>query len=252
MKKLIVLGAILGVWFLVAGPVGAADGTLYQQEETTNDEDPIEVDAAGHGPANPDCTNWTYQYGNATWSGVYAGGSGWLTEAESGSWDFKVEADIEMYCSETISNHNIYFHLGNIYTATASDKIAYVNGSFSSNNGQYIGLQVPGKTEADFEKSGALFTGKIIGGMQSDHDTWRPQNNQMDIEILLNQGSGWEAPGSFGAGAHGTITNAIWWLIGGGAPGTYNYQWRVRLLPGANQADGDYYIDPAIVVAPVL
>ncbi len=86
--------------------------------------------------------------------------------------------------------------------------------------------------------------------MQSDHDTWRAQDNQMDIEILMSDGAGWETPVNYGDGSHGTQTDTLWWAPG--ATGTVNYQWRVRLLPEANQPDGDYYLDPTIVAAPAL
>ncbi|MBE7559024.1 hypothetical protein HS125_08770 [bacterium] len=88
--------------------------------------------------------------------------------------------------------------------------------------------------------------------MVSDRDTWRVQNNSFDLEILLNAGSGWEAPVAYGDGAHSTIHDTLWWLVGGGAPGTYNYQWRVRLIFDSSQPDGDYHLDPAIIAAPVL
>jgi len=256
MKKLVALLAIVSFCLLAVNAVNAT--TLYEQEGTADDGTPS-IDATGQGPAGDDSdswTNWKYQTGAGTWSGVYSASDGWLTESESGEATLEVEADIEMYYSESIENNKIYFHLGNIYTASLADKTAYVNGTFSSNNGQYIGISFAGagKTEADFEKDGTTgnFTGKIIGGMQSDRDTWRTQDNQMDIEILLNTGAGWEAPVNYGDGAHSTIHDTLWWIVNGGAPGTYNYQWRVRLLPEAHQPDGDYYLDPVIVATPVL
>ncbi len=233
----------------------AAPGTLYEQEGGANDADPVEVDAAGQGPANASCTNWVYQYGGGSWTGIYAGDNGWLECEATGDMDLDVEADVEMYFTQSVANNKVYFHLGNIYDAELADKTAYVQGSFTTNNGQYIGIsfQGTGKTEADFEKDGTgAFTGKIIGGMQSDHDTWRAQDNQMDLEILLNWGPGWAVPDAYGDGSHGTVTDTLWWLVDGGGTGTYNYQWRVRLLPTADQPDGDYYLDPTIVAAPLL
>jgi hypothetical protein len=233
-------------------------GTLYQQEGGTNDLDPVEVDAAGQGPAGDDSDNWTnwkYQYGGGSWSGVYAADDGWLTESGTGDATLDIEADVEMYFTETVSNNKIYFHLGNIYTASTADRTAYVQGSFSSNNGQYIGISFTGTSKdiSNFETDGSgNFTGRILGGLQSDHDTWRTQDNQMDVEILLNWGTGWQTPVNYGDGAHSTIHDTLWWLVNDGDPGTYNYQWRIRLLPEAHQPDGDYYLDPAIVASPVL
>ena len=252
MKKFLVFLAMMIAMMMVALPLQA--GTLYDQEGTADDGTPG-IDASGHGPANASTTNWIYQYGGGSWSGVYAAGDGWVTDEEAGDPTLEVEADIEMYFSEEVSNNKIYFHIGNLYTATGSDKIAYVDGTFSSNNGQYIGISFDGTTKeaADFETDGTgALTGKIIGGMQSDNDTWRSQDNAMDIEILLSWGAGWRTPSNFGDGAHGTIQKTLWWLVADGAPGTYNYQWRVRILPTAHQPDGDYYLDPVIVHTPVL
>jgi hypothetical protein len=255
MKKFLIavsLGAILA---LIALPVGA--GTLYQQEGTSEDGTPG-INASGQGPASDDSNNWTnwkYQYGSGSWSGVYAGEEGWMTASEDGDMTLEVEADVEMYFTETVSNNKIYFHLGNIYSATTADKTAFVQGTFSTNNGQYIGISFTGtgKDESSFEKDGSGdYTGVILDGMQSDRDTYRTQDNQMDLQILLNWGAGWQPPVAYGDGAHSTIHDTLWWLVNGGAPGTYNYQWRIRLLPTTHQPDGDYYLDPVIVACPVL
>lgn len=257
MKKLFTAIAMLAILALISFSANAAPGTLYQQEGGTNDG-PAGINATGHGPTGNDSDNWTnwkYQYGSGSWSGVYAGDDGWITASESGDSTLEVEADIEMYFTESVSNNKIYFHIGNIYSATLPDRTAYVDGSFSTNNGQWIGINFTGtgKTESDFEKdTGGNFTGKILGGMQSDNDTWRSQDNQMDIEIKLNWGTGWQPPGAYGDGAHSTIHDTLWWLVNGGAPGTYSYQWRIRILPEPHQPDGDYYLDPVIVVSPVL
>jgi len=251
---LLTLGVLAGLG-LICMPVGATPGTLYDQEQGPNDEDKVEVDAKDKypGTGDPHCENWKYQYGTYSWSGVYAGDSGWHTcpgsDEEGG--DLKVEADVEMYCSETLENFNIYFHIGNIYNATASDLTAYVKGTMQSNNGQYVGLYLgPGK---NVEKIGTAYTGKVIDGMQSDHDTWRPQDNKMDIEFALKVDDGpWQVPDNYGEGAHGTIVDTLWWGVAGGAPGSYELKWRVRILPEVDQPDGDYYLDPTFVVAPAL
>lgn len=250
MKMQLVVVLILGLLALPA--MGA---TLYGQEGTADDGTPS-IDASGQAPGGSNgASNWKYQYGGGSWTGVYAGSDGWEEISSSGDMDLEVEADIEMYFTQSVSNNKIYFHLGNIYGTAASDKIAYVSGSFTSNNGQYIGISFlgTGKAEADFEKDGSGdYTGVILDGMQSDRDTWRTQDNQMDVEILLNWGAGWAAPVNYGDGAHSTVTDTLWWLVDNGNPGTHNYQWRVRLMPDADQPDGDYYLDPVVVAAPML
>lgn len=255
--------AILFVFTLafVAGSAFGTPGTLWQQEGGPNDQDVTEVSPLTNGHPYSDAadnwTNWKHQYGSASWSGVYAGDTGWLNEAESGDSDLDIEADIEMYCSETIADNKVYFHVGNVYSATTADLTAYVTGTMASNNGQWIGLSFEGqgKSESDFEKVGGNLTGKIIGGMVSTHDTWRPQSNSMDVEMKLfvnGVSTDWESPGSYGDGAHNTIHDSLWWLVNNGIPGSYAYSYRIRLLPTANQPDGDYYLDPVLVVAPTL
>ncbi len=256
MKHLAIIATMAACLLYAVGSASAA--TLYQQEGITGVDGPSAINAANQGPTGTDADNWTnwkYQYGGGTWSGVYAAGDGWLTASESGDMDLEVEADVEMYFTQTVSNNKIYFHIGNVYSATNADKTAYVSGSFASNNGQYIGISFLGqnKDESNFQKdSGGAYTGVILNGMHSANDTWRAQDNNMDLQILLNYGNGWEAPVNYGDGAHDTVTDTLWWLVNAGEPGSYSYQWQVKLLPAANQADGDYYLDPTIVAAPVL
>jgi len=259
MKKLFTAIAMLAIVALISLPVIAAPGSLYDQEGT-GDDGPAGIDASGQAlGANPSSTNWKWQTGGGTWSAIYGGSSGWLEESSTGDMSLKVEADIELFMSQEVSNNEIYFHIGNLYSATLADKTAYVDGTMTYNNGMWLGISFaelggdPIKVEADFEKDGGdNYTGVILGGMQSDTDSWREQDNQMDLEIKLNWGAGWTPPDSFGSGSHGTIVHTLWWLVDGGNPGTYNYQWRVRLLPAPDQADGDYYLDPQIVATPVL
>jgi len=255
MKRFAMIAMMAACLLYAVGSASA--GTLYQQEGTDADGTPA-INASNQGPTGTDSDNWTnwkWQSGGGTWSGVYAGDAGWLTESDSGDMDLDVEADVEMYCTQSISNNKIYFHLGNIYSATAADKTAYVSGSIASNNGQYIGISFDGqgKNEDSFEKDGdGNYTGVILNGMHSNRDTWRTQDENMDLQILLDYGQGWEAPVNYGDGSHGTITDTLWWLIKDGEPGSYHYQWKVTLLPKPDQPDGDYYLDPVVVVAPVL
>jgi hypothetical protein len=254
MKHLLIVAfAALVCLALSAGTASAVPGTLWDQEQVGDNDawdpnpDQVEVHGQLDGTPHNSWENWTYQYGSGSWTGVYAGDDGW--EYQTGGDHppvLKIEADIEMYCSEWVENYNIYFHLGNIYGAASADKRAYMNGGFTSNNGMYVGIEIGPDKVVD------LGTGVITDGMVSVHDTWRAQDNKMDVQIELDQGSGYTGPDAYGEGAHGTIVDSLWWLIGGGAPGTYTYTWRVTILPEANQPDGDYWFDPAIVSAPVL
>ena len=258
MKKALILIGMIAVLALVAAPVFASEGTLYQKEGTSTDGTPSII---GVGPTGTDADNWTnwqYQTGSASWSGVYQNvlGQGWLTITDEGDSSVEVEADIELFCAETISNNKVYFHLGNIFTATTADLTAFIDGTFTTNSGMWIGISFEGtgKTEADFEKDGSgNFTGVILGGMVSHEDALgRAEENQMDVKILMNWGAGWLPPDDFGEGATGQFVDSLWWLVNNKQAGSYNYQWLIRLLPEPHQADGDYYLDPVVVACPAL
>ena len=120
-----------------------------------------------------------------------------MEESSTGDMDVDIECDIELYYTEEISNNKVYFHIGDPFNAIAADKIAYIDGSFSTNNGMYLGINFTGtgKDESSFEKDGGgNYTGVITDGMVSDRDSWRPQTNSFDVEILMNwfDGSGWQ------------------------------------------------------------
>lgn len=254
MKKLFLLMGLLAIMALITLPVSAA--TLYEQEGQTSDGYAT-INASGQGPGtNPNSTNWKYQYGGGSWSGVYSWGTGWVEETIAGDEDLDIEADIELYCATTTSNNKIYFHLGNIYSATAADKTAYVTGTLVSNNGEWIGISFDGtsKTEASFEKVGGNFTGVIKDAMVGTIDGRNQDisSEKFDVRILLSWGAGWQVPGNWGGGADGTIPNALWWDVNNHLPGSYNLTWQVTLLPGTHQADGNYHLDPKIVTIPGL
>lgn len=235
-----------------------AQNSLYDQEGTAADGYAA-IDATGQGPfADPDNSwlNWKYQYGGGSWSGVY-GDSGWIEESTSGDSVIDIECDIEMYYSESFSNNKIYFHLGNLYTATSTDKTAYVAGTFTSNNGMYIGICFTGtgKDETNMEGDGSGgYTGRVFDAMVGTVDVLGRDisGESFDCEFLLDWGTGWNPPVTYGDGASGTIHDTLWWLVGSGAPGTYNVTWRVRMLPETNQPDGNYNLDPVVVAAPLL
>ncbi|OPX24356.1 MAG: hypothetical protein B1H04_02300 [Planctomycetales bacterium 4484_123] len=263
MKYALTLLAVLGfacglAWAQAQDP----DGTLWQQEGTTNDGyDGINGREGGYngptGQPQDSWTNWKYQYGGGTWSAVYRK-DGWLEISSSGDSKIDIECDIEMYYEESFSNNKIYFHLGNLYTATAADKTAIVDGSFRSNNGMYIGISFDGtsKTADDMLEDGSgNYTGEVKDAMVGTIDVLGRDisSESFNVKILLAwDGSGWQPPVDFGTGASGTILNTLWWLVNNGEKGSYNVQWKIELLPAEDQADGNYKFDPAVVAAPVL
>lgn len=259
MKRLFVISVLLGL-FCVPLYAQTYDNTLYNQEGTASDGYTA-IDASGQGPngdLSDNYTNWKWQYGSATWAGVYSWDSdAWITMEETGDENLEIECDIEMYCATTIENNKMYFHIGDPFNATTDDLRGIVGGSMACNNGMYIGISFEGmnKTEADFEKDGGgNFTGRIFDAMVGSVDCGGRDisGESFDLEILMTWGAGWTPPDAYGDGAHGTIHDTLWWLVDGGNAGTYNIQWRVSLMPTSDQPDGNYYLDPVVVYAPEL
>jgi len=231
-------------------------GSLYQQEGTATDG-LAPINASGQGPAvHADSTNWIWQSGAESWSAVYGGEGGWITVSGAPA-PLSIEADIELYCSVTTSDNKIYFHFGNIYTLTETDRTAYFETAVASNNGQWVGLDFTGtgKMPANFERLPmGGYTGRIFSLMHSDRTVDMMQHKDMDGEVKMNDGvSGYyRSPDSYGSNPQNTIHETLWWKVNNGVPGTYNLSWRIRMLPAAHQDDGDYYIDPRVVTSPVL
>jgi hypothetical protein len=267
MRRTLVILAFLGIGGFVCQPAAAQLNTLYEQEGTVADGYPA-IDASGQGPAtDPNRSNWKYQYGDYSWSAVYSWDSNaWVEEQVGGTTDEKmeIECDIEMYCETAIADHKVYFHLGNLYAASEGDLTAQVTGSFTSNNGQWVGVSFDGTAKAAapasyFEGYPENLTGRIFDGMVGTVDIGGRDisGESFDVQILLSYTGTGSSPGNvppdtYGAGAHETIPNALWWLVNAGQPGSYNLTWHIKLFPEAHQADGNYHLDPAMVMAPVL
>jgi hypothetical protein len=265
MKKLIALAIVVAVVGLFTLPANAAtySNTAYGQEGTIKDGYSA-INAAGQGPGGPGAiaadsiTNWKWQTGSGSWSGIYSwDGDAWLEIASSGDSEIDVECDIEMYWSETTANNKIYFHIGNPFTATDADKIAIVNGTYATNHPMYVGISFDGtnKVEADME----LATGIVKGGMVGTIDIGGRDISAQSFDIMflcrLNGGA-YLTPTSFGSGSHGTQLSTLWWsptatgMMTALGNGTMDFL--VKILPAASQADGNYHLDPVIVTAPVL
>lgn len=256
--------AVVAVSAFLCGPaLGQVTGSLYQQEGTTADGYGT-IDATGHGPAGDSgsTSNWKYQYGSGSYTGIYKA-SGWMDVATAGDSKIDIECDIEMYYTESFSNNKIYFHIGNPVTATAADKNAIVNGTFVANNGMYIGISFDGttKTAADMLKdTNGNYTGEVKDAMVGTTDVLGRNISAQSFNAKFtldwsNDGTTWsgpQAPVTFGTGASGTVLNTLWWLVNNGEKGSYQLKYNIDLLMAADQADGNYKFDPAIVAAPVL
>jgi len=261
-----ILTIALALTFCLAMSTAMA-ATLYEQEGT-DDDGYRAIDASGQGPAeNPSTTNWKYQTGAGSWSGVYAYGEGWredLVVEDTGDSQLDIEADIEMFYTEDIWNNKIYFHFGNPFHIGDNARKAVVSGTVAYNNGMYIGISFEGtgKTESDLQTDEeGHYTGRITNAMKFVQDGFgrTPDHpnvdaDYFDVTILLSWDGGvnYNTPVSFGAGADNTIVETLWWLVNGGAVGQYDIRWLVELHPDTYQTDGNYVWDPAFVAAPVL
>jgi len=233
--------------------------SLYEQEGGVADGYPP-VNAAGHGPYGDErdiSTNWKYQYGASTWSGVFAR-RGWVKRHSTGQRKIDVEADIEIYCSMT-SNSSYYFHVGNLGTVTEEDLTAYPTGTLSTNAGMYVGLKLSAMgniNQNSFETDGAGLTGRIFDAMVGTVDVLGRDisDEAFDLKILLSWDGGntYNRPVYYGASPDGYIDDTLWWLINNAVPGEYDLKWKINLLPEAYQADGNYHFVSEIVAAPFL
>ena len=256
MKRIITaITAVALAAAFMAAPASALLNTLYEQEGTGSDGYGA-INAAGQGPVtDPNSTNWKYQYGGtATWSGVYSwDSSAWVETTSTGDENLDVECDIEMYCSTSITDAKVYFHFGNIYNLTSNDKKATVSGTMTANNGQWIGISFAGSTKdaGDFNLTTGVITDAMIGTV--DCGGRDISGEAFDIKLLMDDGfSGYVPAQSYGDGAHSSITDTLWWLVNGGAPGSYSVSWLIELLPATHQPDGNYNLDPTIVASPIL
>ena len=266
MRKVLALAIVVAVVGLFTLPANAAyDNTAYGQEGTGSDGY-APIDASGKGPMSDvtdNYTNWKYQTGAGSYSGIYSwDGDAWLDITETGDSVIDVECDIEMYWSETTENNKIYFHIGNPFTATTTNKTAVVNGTYATNHPMYVGISFDGtsKDENSFQGDGSGgYTGVVLGGMVGTVDIGGRDisTENFDIQFLARlNGGAWLAPTSFGDGSHGTQHKVLWWsptatgMLTALGNGTMDF--RVRILPPASQPDGNYHLDPVIVKAPVL
>ena len=261
MRNMLIILGLLAVGAFICAPVMAQSQSLYEQEGVAGVDGYEGINAAGQAPdaATANTTNWKYQYGGGTFSAIYGSG-GWIHEVETGDSTLDIECDIEMYYSESFENNKIYIHIGDPVGATDADRTAFVDGSFSSNNGQYLGVSFLGtnKTAADMEQDVDGYTGVVKDAMVASRDTWRELtgDNAASFDIKLSMswdgGSIYHRPVNYGDGSHGTVTDTLWWLVDDGGIGTYPISIKVEMLFEGDQPDGNYNFDPAMVASPVM
>lgn len=206
---------------------------------------------------NADCdtSSFVVQAGSGTYTGIYGqttgGVSGWVTMSDVGDQQIQIWCDIEMYLQTHTENNKIYFHRA---TADAGEQVAYVQGWFTSNNGQYIGIESPVGNCDVTELKG---TKDILGRDVTTVTGYAPI---LVDYTLADQGAGF-VPGThsgtyrvrdtYGEGDQGSVT-ALWWLINSGGRGTQYYEWKITINPPSSQPDGHYELDPVVTAKPAL
>ncbi len=176
------------------------------------------------------------------WSGIYDGTDyRWVNiEGDPEATSIYVRCDIEMYVKQVHDVNEIYFHIADNTTQMS----AKINGSLHSNNGQWIGIEIP--ENKDIEKLVGTFDifNRDISG-EYIPVTWELR------EFLNGAWIPWRIADDIGYGNNGQ-DHAYWWLIADGEPCDHIYQFRCTINPAYHQPDGRYELDPAICVGPVL
>ncbi len=192
-----------------------------------------------------------------TFSFITEGGAGW--PAVPGP-SIPVTLELEIAAGYELVGGKCYFHIGNIFTAAEQDLTIHATGSLTTNAGMFIGLNLSAMghiSDASLERNGSgHLTGRIMGGMIGTIDVLgrNISEERIDISILLSWDGGGthRPPDYFGSSPDGNVHRTVWWLVNEGNPGIYALDWKVRLFPQQAQADGNYYFESELVVAPVL
>ncbi len=177
------------------------------------------------------------------WSGIYDWGDGeWINiEGEPDATSIYVRCDIEMYVKQIHDANEIYFHIADNITHLS----AIINGTISSNNGQYIGIEIP--ENKDITKLvGTVDIGNRDITSQTIPVTWELREYDPNSQTWTAWRTGDDTYGNGGK------DHAIWWLIAGGDPCDHTYQFRCSIDPAYHQPDGRYELDPALAIAPIL
>jgi len=251
MRKLMLL-ALVAVFALSAGAVladvGVEDGLINPGADT--DLWPHPNTHSG----GTVCETFVETSGGSTWSGIYDYDDyRWICETGSDQ-PLMITCDIEMYCSVDLDATDVYFHIAD--NTTYLDTI--LNGTISTNSGQYLGIVVASKTSEPTPPPPALmFIADGWGRDRDWHEANRPDEIITDIPVSLlfrwqkndSSWTDWDA-GDWGYGNNGQ--DFAWWWAPITEPCTRPFEIKVDIEPAVHQADGHYDLDPAIVAAPIL
>ncbi len=189
--------------------------------------------------------NFVELSGGGWWDGVYDydGPNPWINIGGSlATEDMNVTCDVELYCYESLSANNVYFHFkGDSYAPMS----AVIDGLIKSNNGESVGVELP--------------IGKTLLQLVGTTDGWgrdvtaAPGYDPIPVtwELSEDGGANWRTADDTGMGANETVY-AMWWLLAAGDPCDHAFKYRITVSPKYHQPDGHYVLDPRVVVDPVL
>jgi hypothetical protein len=220
-------------------------------------------------PAGPGIYTYELQFRITTEptdpAGAYTGALQMVTKGIEGAPDVPgptvaCTLELELHAHYELQGNKCYFHIGNVFNASESGLTMHTSGMLTMNAGMFIGLNLSAMskiTDNSFEKdAGGQLTGVIRDAMAGTTDVLgrNISNEAIDVRILLSWdvGVNYNRPQYFGDSPDGLVSRTLWWLVNNGAPGAYPLKWKIMLLPEPAQADGNYYFESEVVVAPVL
>ena len=191
--------------------------------------------------------NFTYLWGGGWWDAIYdddGGPNPWFNIGGTpGIENINVTCDIELYCYESLSANNVYFHLkGDNY----DPRSAVIDGLIKSNNGEWVGIDLGDPNKNAFQLVGTTngFGNSVVAspGYEPIPVVW---------ELSEDGGATWRVADAVAWGTSNTVY-AMWWLLANGEPCDHAFKFRITIDPKYHQPDGQYVMDPALVVDPVL
>lgn len=191
---------------------------------------------------------------SSTWSGIYDyDDTKWIDITPAGYHEtpIAVTCDIEMYVTMTLDNDTVYFHIGKPTTYME----ALLHGTITTNNGQAIGILIPGQDVSDPKVPVLKFVEDGFGRHYADMSEVAKLaygDIPVSLEFSYWTGTEWTAPDPGQWGLGNGNSDYAWWWSGVPIASTHEFQIKVDITPDIHQGDGRYTIDPVLVAAPVL
>jgi len=200
------------------------------------------------------CETFAELNGGGSWSGIYDYDDyKWFCETSTGEQNISITCDIEMYCTVTLDKTDVYFHIAQPTTYME----AIITGSLMSNNGQYLGIIIPGQSEKVLipENPVLVFQEDGFGRTLANMSTQAKAEHAdipLSLEFRYYDGTSWSSwdTGQWEWGNNNQ--DLAWWWGGVPMASSHGFQIKVDIKPMEHQGDGRYVVDPIVVLAPVL